>query len=115
MIQEFSTIKATLESLSKERKISEYTQCTLVDMSKKVIESITRNHARIQKGVMKVMGGKVLEYEAKTILREGIAQGLSQGRMEICATLIKDGILSIEEASRRLGKTIEELEKYIAQ
>ena len=28
------------------------------------------------------MGGKILEYEAKTILREGMAQGRREGRRE---------------------------------
>lgn len=32
----------------------------------------------IKKEVAKIMGGEVLEYPAKTILRQGIAQGIEQ-------------------------------------
>ncbi len=59
--------------------ISEYTKCTITDMSKKVLENIAMKHDSVREGVENVMGGKVLEYEAKTILKKGIAQGEKQG------------------------------------
>ncbi|MCI8313018.1 MAG: hypothetical protein HFI12_12560 [Lachnospiraceae bacterium] len=40
------------------------------------------------------MGGKVLEYEAKTIIREGIEQGIEQGEnklSKLIATLMENG------------------------
>ena len=33
----------------------------------------------MKEGVKAVMGGKVLEYEAKTIKKEGIKEGIEQG------------------------------------
>ena len=33
----------------------------------------------VREGVKTVMGGKVLEYEAKSIKREGIKEGIEQG------------------------------------
>ena len=36
-------------------------------------------HDKLTKGVDDIMGGKVLEYEAKTILNKGINQGIEQG------------------------------------
>ncbi|MBQ2283617.1 MAG: hypothetical protein II250_05525, partial [Agathobacter sp.] len=38
-----------------------------------------RNYDNVREGVRGIMVGKVLEYEAKTILRRGFSQGLSQG------------------------------------
>lgn len=55
------------------------------------------------------MGGKILEYEAKAILKRGI----SEGRIEAYIGLIKDGILSISEAAKRLEMKEEELKKYL--
>ena len=55
------------------------------------------------------MGGKILEYEAKTILKRGICEG----RIEAYIGLIKDGILSISEAAKRLEMKEEELKKYL--
>ncbi|MGN1158019.1 MAG: hypothetical protein ACI4TK_17735, partial [Agathobacter sp.] len=117
LIQEFLAIRIKLETLSKEHKMSEYIQCTLIDMSKKVMKAITRNYANVQEGVASVMGGKVLEYEAKTILNEGISQGISQGYTKGCIEtyleLVKEGIFTIEEAACRLGKSVEELQEYL--
>ena len=63
------------------------------------------------------MGGKILEYEAKTILRRGIQEGrqagIQEGRLESYAELVRDGILSVEEAAKRLHMKEEELKKYL--
>ena len=52
-------------------EISEYMKCTISDMSNKVLEHIAVKYDSVKKGVQSVMGGKVLEYEAKTILNKG--------------------------------------------
>lgn len=44
-------------------------------MSEKVINNIAKKYVNIKKEVTEVMGGQVLEYEAKRILRQGIEQG----------------------------------------
>lgn len=59
------------------------------------------------------MGGKVLEYEAKDILRKGIKEGIEVGKFETLRELVKDGILSIEEAAKRAEMTVEEFEKEL--
>lgn len=48
-------------------------------MMKKVLESITAKYDKIREGVSSVMGGKVLEHEAKAIFREGIKEGEERG------------------------------------
>lgn len=55
------------------------------------------------------MGGKVLEYEAKTILNKGI----SQGRIETYRELICDGLITFAEAARRLQMEESELMDYV--
>ena len=49
-------------------------RCTIIDMTNKVLEHIAAGYEAVREGVGAVMGGKVLEYEAKTIKREGIEQ-----------------------------------------
>lgn len=56
--------------------ISEYTKCTIMDMSNKVLEHIARKYENVREGVKSVMGGKVLDYEAKRIKNEGIVEGI---------------------------------------
>ena len=53
------------------------------------------------------MGGKVLEYEAKDILRKG--------KTDAYLELVKDGILSIEEAAKRVGMTVEQFQKELSR
>lgn len=119
--KEYQGIIRRLESLCTEKIISEYEKCTLVDMSKKVIENIAVKYAKVRKGVTAVMGGKVLDYEAKTILQDGIRrgklegklEGRLEGKLEVCIGLVKDGLLTAAEAAKRLDMKEEELKKYL--
>ncbi|MCI5731792.1 MAG: hypothetical protein MR304_09655, partial [Eubacterium sp.] len=77
--QEFESIREHLEELCRKGTINEYTKCTIMDLSGKVIEHLTKNYDRVQKEVRSVMVGQVLEYEAKTILRRGQREGMAQG------------------------------------
>ena len=62
--------------------ISEYIKATVVTMSKKVLDALTVKYSRVQEGVGKIMGGKILDYEAKDILNRGRAEGHAEGREE---------------------------------
>lgn len=90
---EYEQIKNKLEELLNQGLISEYTRCTIIDMSNKVLEHIAKKYKSLREGVKSVMGGKVLEYEAKTIkwegIREGIQQGIEQG-IEGTVTILKN-------------------------
>lgn len=77
--EEYEWLKNKLEDLLNQEAISEYTRCTLIDMSNKVLEHIAEKYDSVKKGVKAIMGGKVLEYEAKTIKREGVKEGIKEG------------------------------------
>ncbi|MCM1325980.1 MAG: hypothetical protein NC094_10080 [Bacteroidales bacterium] len=77
--EEYKQISSKLEELLHNGSITEYTKCTIMDMSNKVLEHITAKYGIVREGVKEVMVGRVLEYEAKTILRRGIEQGIEQG------------------------------------
>jgi hypothetical protein len=49
------------------------------EMSEKVIDSLAFKHEKIKKEVTEVMGGQVLEYEAKNILNKGRKEGRNEG------------------------------------
>ena len=72
-------IRDRLEGLAESGKLTEYVKRTLEEMSGKVLEHVARGHEKVREGVKSIMGGRVLEYEAKTILREGIALGRNEG------------------------------------
>ena len=128
--QEFESIREHLEELCRKGTINEYTKCTLMDLSGKVIEHLTKNYDRVKKEVRSVMVGQVLEYEAKTILRRGqregmergMAQGAARGKMQTLVHLIakkwnrKQSVPEIAEALEeeevRVERIVELLEQY---
>ena len=79
---EYEGIKNRLEEELDKGRIDEYTKCTVTDMSGKVLEHIAAKYERIKEGVKTVMGGKVLEYEAKNIRKAGLEEGLREGKRE---------------------------------
>ena len=66
----------------------------------------------VRKGAEDIMGGKILEYEAKTIFqdgwREGYKQGLAEIREEIITHMLRDG-MNIETVARIVKMTAEQV------
>lgn len=58
-------------------------------MLNKVLEHIAAKYASVKEGMKAVMVGKVLDYDAKIIKREGIEQG--QGRLSRLITKLMEG------------------------
>ena len=71
LMKEYEDIKNRLEKLTADGQLDEYTKKTLMDMSERVLKQIAKNYENIQEGVGSIMGGKVLDYEAKRIKNEG--------------------------------------------
>ena len=102
-----------LDQLVRDGHINEYIKKTICEMSERVIMKLAAKYESIRKEVTSIMGGKVLEYEAKDILRKGIKEGIEVGKIETLCELVKDGLLSIEEAAKRVDMTVEEFEKEL--
>lgn len=105
-----------LERLLERGAISAYTRCTIIDMTNKVLEHIAAGYEAVREGVGAVMGGKVLEYEAKTIKREGIEQGIEQGIKGTVSILKNLGIPSqviLIKIQEQYGLDPEDAQKYL--
>ncbi len=97
------------------RRTADTRNVTIVDMTDKVARNLASGYEKVREGVKDVMGGRILEYEAKRIreegleqgLERGLEQGLEKGRHEILMELVYDGILTMEEAAERMGKNRE--------
>lgn len=63
----YESIARRLNTCAEEGIISEYEKGTIIAMSKKVLEALTEKYTKVQKGVKKIMGGQILDYEAKRI------------------------------------------------
>lgn len=114
---EYGDIINRLEGKLRKGEIDEYTKCTIVDMSGKVLEHIARKYKNVREGVKSIMGGKVLEYEAKTIRlegrqegrQEGRREGRLEGRLEMLIDLVREGMLSLSDAASKVKLSEEEL------
>ncbi len=131
--QEYEQIRGQLEELLRKGEIDEYTKCTIIDMANKVVEHLASRYEAVKEGVKSVMGGKILEYEAKTIRNEGIKEGIykgrregihegrregrregiHEGRLEMLIELVDAGLLSLSEAARQARLTEEAFEQQM--
>ena len=111
MVESLKLIVKRLGDLIQDGKLDQYTAQTLIFCFNKVAKSLAVDHANVLKGVDDVMGGKILEYEAKGILREGEARGRKEGAMETLFGLVKDGLLTIAVAAQRAGMDLPAFEK----
>ena len=118
--QEYELIKNRLEDLMNQGEINEYTKCTICDMSNKVLEHIAVKYESVKKGVQSVMGGKVLEYEAKTIrneaLEEGMERGIDRGIYALVSTLKDMNVpiqIILEKVQEKFNLSLETAKKYI--
>ena len=110
--EEYEQIKNKLEELLNQGAISEYTRCTIIDMSNKVLEHIAVKYNSVKEGVKAVMGGKVLEYEAKTIKREGIEEGI-KGTVSILKNLGVPTQTILVKIQEQYNLTPEASKKYL--
>ena len=126
-------IRFRLEQMARKGTITEYICRTILDLGRKVAENLCANYGTVKKEVLDIMGGKILEYEAKTILNEGkqqgwilgrksglaeghnsgLAEGRTEGRTETYLELIRDGILNIADAAKRIPMEEGELRKLL--
>ena len=110
--REYQSISERLEQLLKQGEIDEYTKCTILDMSQKVLEHIAAKFDNVKKGVKSVMGGQILEYEAKTILNIGRSEGRILGIDEGRILGIDEGrILGQDEERNRINQLNQNLRK----
>ena len=79
---EYERIATELEKQASEGSIDEFTKKTIMDMSERVLANLAKSYENIRKGLGTVMGGKILDYEAKRIRNDGWNAGLNAGRNE---------------------------------
>lgn len=105
--KEYSIILDRLDAASETGLISAFTRKTIVEMSNKVVEKIAEKYEKVREGVKSVMGGRVLEHEAKKILDEG----KKEQAIETALKMIADGQLSLEKIAQYSGLTLEEVKE----
>ena len=72
LTDEYVYIRSKLEYLQKVGTISEFAKSAICAMTSHVLALIAQKYPKVRKGVEHIMGGKVIEYEAKTIRNEAL-------------------------------------------
>ena len=77
------TVLCRLNDFVDNGSISEFEKLAVKAMSSKVAEALAFKFSNIKKGVDDVMGGQVLDYEAKRIAREAAEKAAEKARIEV--------------------------------
>ena len=86
----YADLMERLKQVSREGVINEVIKGTITDMSKKVLIHISKQYSNVKEKVGAIMGGQILEYEAKTIYRSGHEAGGDKAS-KLYELLIQDG------------------------
>ena len=105
--EEFNHISERLEKMCETGELTAYEKHTILNMTKKVVDNLARDYGKIRKEVSENMGGKVLDHEAKDILRKGIKTAVE------IVSMVKEGIIKPSEGAKRLGLSEEEFAKFM--
>ena len=82
---------------------------TIIELSGDVIREIAQKYENVQKGVGDIMGGALIETEARTILN----RGKDEAKKETALRMLQDGELSIDKIAQYSGLDIAEVELLI--
>ena len=112
IIVEYGMISDRLEDSLSSGFIDEFTRKTIMDMSERVLENIARSYENIRKGVGTIMGGKILDYEAKRIRNEGRSEGIS-GAVDMLRDMGLDDRSIIDKIREKYNLSQKEAEGYV--
>lgn len=85
LMAEFRQIRERLDKAVQLGMMDAFTKWTVLEMTRLVIGNMNEKFQTVKEGVLEAMGGKVLETEASSILKKGIAMGDANR----CASIVK--------------------------
>ena len=99
LVARYQEIADRLEALCEQGELSAYEKRIIYTMTETVVNALARGCRKIQEGVGTIMGGQVLEYEAKKIWRDGknagfkngIDEGFSRMLVRSCCRMLRKG------------------------
>ena len=104
---EYQKILEKLDGLEQQGVIGAFDKRTIIELSEDVIKEIAQKYENVQKGVGDIMGGALIETEARTILN----QGISETKKQTALRMLKIGKLTTEEIAECLELSVAEVEQ----
>ena len=108
---EYRSILEKLDKLEQEGIIGAFDKRTIIELSGDVIREIAQKYENVQKGVGDIMGGALIETEARTILNRGKDEGRNENKKETALRMLRDGVLPIEKIAEYSGLDVAEIEQ----
>lgn len=108
---EYKAILEMLDELECQGVIGAFDKRTIIELSRDVIKEIAQKYKNVQKGIGDIMGGALIETEAKAILRETALRMLKRGKLTI-EEIAEDSGLDVAEV-QRLRKMLVEVKQQI--
>ena len=107
---EYQIILDRLDELEQQAVIGAFDKRTIIEISGDVIKAIAQKYENVQKGVGDMMGGALIETEARRILNKGI----SETKKETALRMLCDGELSKDKIAKYTGLSVAEVEQLAA-
>ena len=108
---EYQEILERLDGLERRGVIGAFDKRTIIELSGDVIKEIAQKYKNVQKGVGDIMGGALIETEARTILNQGKTQGINENKKQTALKLLKRGKQTVEEIAEDTGLSVTEVEQ----
>ena len=108
---EYHEILKRLDELERQKVIGAFDKRTIIELSNDVIREIAQKYENVQKGVGDIMGGALIETEARTILNRGKDEGRNENKKETALRMLRDGVLPIEKIAEYSGLDVAEIEQ----
>ena len=106
--QEYRGITDRLDQLAQDGVINTFYKVSIVDMTNRVLQNIAAKYENIRKGMGAIMGGQVLDYEARRLKYQFLEEGRLEGRLEG----IEAGRLEGRQEGRLEGRIQERIDIY---
>lgn len=82
MRKTYDTVYSRIDAYTVAGELTSYERMCIITMCGKVAAAFTKSSKKISEEVGDIMGGQILDYEAKDIFKEGISQGISLGLVQ---------------------------------
>lgn len=104
---EYHVIFEKLDDLEQQEVIGAFDKRTIINLSSDVMKEIAQKYENVLKGVGDIMGGALIETEARKILN----QGIDQTKKKTALRMLKMGKLTVEEIAECAELSVAEVEQ----
>ncbi len=116
---EYQDILERLDELERQGEIGAFDKRTIIELSGDVIKEIAQKYKNVQKGVGDIMGGALIETEARKIwneaaekaTREATEKATREAARKTALRMLQIGKLTIEEIATCSGLTVKEVKE----